>query len=68
MSLFDHKYPYTDFHEMNLDWIISKIVELENFVYNDIEKIIRERIKELIIDAVYDPGTETLVITIEPQV
>ena len=23
------KYPYTDFHEMNLDWILNKIKELE---------------------------------------
>ena len=25
-----HKYPYTDFNEMNLDWVIKKIQELAN--------------------------------------
>lgn len=27
---FTNSYPYTDFHEMNLDWIIDKIKEYEN--------------------------------------
>lgn len=26
---FTHEYPYTDFHEMNLDWILSKIKEFQ---------------------------------------
>lgn len=28
-SLFDNSGPYTDFHEMNLDWVLGKIKELE---------------------------------------
>lgn len=28
MALFDNKYPYTDFHEMNLDWIIERVETL----------------------------------------
>lgn len=39
MSLFEHHYPYTDFHELNLDWFLKKFVKLvedwENF-YNTI--------------------------------
>ena len=27
--LFDHNYPYTDFHELNLDWILYKMRELD---------------------------------------
>ena len=29
MSYFDFNYPHTDFHELNLDWILSKIKEFE---------------------------------------
>lgn len=30
MSNFTNQFPYTDFHELNLDWIINKMKELEN--------------------------------------
>lgn len=29
-NLFNHEYPYTDFHELNLDWIINTIKKLEH--------------------------------------
>ena len=36
VDLFSHKYPYTDLHELNLDWIISKLIQMDakltNFV------------------------------------
>ena len=30
MSNFINQFPYTDFHELNLDWILNKMKELEN--------------------------------------
>ena len=36
MSIFNNKYPYSDFHELNLDWVISQInnlsEEMKNFI------------------------------------
>lgn len=35
-----NKYPYTDLHELNLDWILSKIRELEARIENITEDIL----------------------------
>ena len=37
---FFNEYPYTDFHELNLDWILSKMRELEEKVANIKEDIL----------------------------
>lgn len=34
LQLFDNKYPYTDFHELNLDWIISRLIQLDHKLTN----------------------------------
>ena len=34
MSMYDNKYPYSDFHELNLDWILETISNLEKRVDN----------------------------------
>lgn len=34
MSIFNNKYPYSDFHEMNLDWILETVSNLEKRVDN----------------------------------
>ena len=32
MGMFDNKYPYSDFHELNLDWILETVSNLEKRV------------------------------------
>ncbi|MBQ0139414.1 MAG: hypothetical protein KBT36_08965 [Kurthia sp.] len=59
-----NKYPYSDFHEMNLDWVISKVKELDQKVNGNLEKLIREQLDKLFIDAMYDAQTETLILTL----
>lgn len=40
MSFFN-KYPYTDFHELNLDWVIAKIKEVDSTLSGIEEKCIK---------------------------
>lgn len=42
MGLFDNKYPYTDFHELNLDWIISEVQRLNQNLDDLEDKILKE--------------------------
>lgn len=42
MNDFYNEYPYTDIHELNLDWILKKMRELEELVANIKEDIIAE--------------------------
>lgn len=42
MSRFTNTYPYTDFHELNLDWVIDKIKEYENAIEGLKEEILSE--------------------------
>lgn len=46
--MFEHKYPYTNFHELNLDWLLEKVSEIESVVedlnerYSSFDKLLDE--------------------------
>lgn len=63
------KYPYTDFHEMNLDWLLQQMKSLnermDSFVDEitaDIIPIVQHAIEEGLIDVTYDSTNETVVL------
>lgn len=57
---FINQFPYTDFHELNLDWIINKMKELENttsYLVEEFSKI--EILTEDYIQGMIDRAIET---------
>lgn len=61
------RFPYTDFHDLNLDWIIAKVRELSGKVDEDIEDAIREVLAGLFVHITYDRPTETITFGVELQ-
>ena len=60
MSNFTNQFPYTDFHELNLDWVINKMKELENttsYLVEEFSKI--EVLTEDYIQSMIDRAIET---------
>lgn len=64
------QFPYTNFHELNLDWIIEKIKEFKSEIDNiddNITTIVQEYLTEVEFNAMYIPATETIVLKFEEK-
>lgn len=59
-----HKLPYTNFHDLNEDWITSKILELDDKVNNKIDDIINDYVNthmsKFMMKAMYDEANTAI--------
>lgn len=69
-----NKYPYTNFHELNLDWIIGKIRKIEDFtddtetyINNVILSMIQNGTLDLVLYENYDSVNEALTLSIRGE-
>lgn len=59
-----YRFPYTNFHDINLDWILQQVQDLQNYVNDQINDIIEQQVQIILADATltayYDATTETV--------
>lgn len=55
---FIHKFPYSNFHELNLDWIISEVKKLRE-EFTGVKKEIDDAV-EYMKDNIYETTTEII--------
>ena len=64
-------FPYSNFHQLNLDWILTEIRRVTDWIDNtaseDIQNIINQKFNELMIDAAYIAETETLILSLKEK-
>lgn len=60
-------FPWTDYHDLNLDWILERIKTLSDKVDDDIEAAIREVLADMFVHITYDAETETIIFGVELQ-
>lgn len=59
------RFPYTDFHDLNLDWVVAEVRKMSDKLNDNIREVIREQLESMFIDIVYDASDETITFVIE---
>ena len=63
-----HKYPYTDYHDLNLDWVIKNIEEVKDMLKIILEggadKIVEDYLNKLLPVAIYDADNERITLSV----
>lgn len=64
-------FPYSNFHQLNLDWILSEMKRVTDWIDNtaseDIQNIINQKFNDLMLDATYVAETGTLVLALKEK-
>lgn len=62
------QFPYTNFHEINLDWLLKRVKGMET-EFGDykasVTDIIKENLSKLAFSAIYDAGKRTIYLNVD---
>lgn len=67
MGLFE-QFPYTNFHELNLDWVIQKVQDFDAELQNidaQITNIVQEYLQNVEMNALYVPATKSIILSFD---
>lgn len=59
-----NRFPYTDFHELNLDWILNKIKQFENDFYTNLSETITNNVNKLLPKVIYNKDKENITLQV----
>lgn len=62
------QFPYTNFHEINLDWLLNRVKEMEREFVDykaSVTTIIKENLSEIAFSAIYDAGKRTIYLNVD---
>lgn len=66
MSSFFHEYPYSNLHELNLDWVIKTVKNLDkkvnSLLSDSIESSIDEYFNKIMITAIYNEDEREIIL------
>lgn len=62
--MFNNEFPYTDFHELNLDWILKTIKNFIEKFDKNLKETIVEKVNELLPEVIYNKENESITLKV----
>lgn len=62
--MFENRFPYTDFHELNLDWILSELKQFRTDFYDNLLDTIVKYLNQILPNVIYDKNNENITLQV----
>lgn len=63
--MFLPKYPYTDMHELNLDWMLTVMQEFQSYIDSGLRDYFISQLGPLLLEITYDATRELITLRAE---
>lgn len=62
--MFENRFPYSDFHELNLDWVLSELKQFRTDFYDNLLDTIVKYVNQILPDVIYDKNNENITLQV----